>query len=137
MPVKSVLVIAVFVALFLGACNTPEKLLCRTWKPSDIDFDETKLYYDRGMKNDIIAQLKDTMLFTFNKDHTYSLRLPDRTEQGTWRFSARHDTLFTNYEHGGSSSKINSLTKEFLNAESVDANGISMKFILVPVNSAP
>lgn len=136
MAVKSALLFALVFMLFLGACNTPEKLLCRTWKATDIDFDETKLYYDKGMKDEIVTQLKDTMLFTFSKDHTYWLRLPDRTEQGTWRFSAKHDTLFTNYEHGGSASKINSLTKEFLNAESHDANGMSMKFILVPVNTA-
>lgn len=137
MRLRVVSVLAVVLVVFFGACNTPEKLLSRTWKASDIDFDETKLYYDLTMKRQLVSELKDTMLFVFNKDHTYKLQLPDRVELGTWRFNAGKDTLFTNNENGGAASKINSLTKEFLNIESVDRNGMHMKFILVPVNSKP
>lgn len=117
----------------IASCNTPEKLLCRSWRPSYVDFDETKLYYDPAMKADIVAQLKDTLLFVFNKDHTYSVRMPDRLERGTWRFSAKHDTIYTNNENSGAYSKVNSLTKEFLNVETHDKNGMEMKFILKPV----
>ena len=119
--------------MLLWSCNTPEKLLCKSWQPTFVDFNEAQLYYDQGMKADIIAQLKDTLLFTFNKDHTYSVRMPDRIERGTWRFSANHDTLFTNNENSGAYSKVNSLTKEFLNVETFDKNGLEMKFILKPV----
>jgi hypothetical protein len=128
---------AVIVTALLTSCNTPEKLLCRSWRPTFIDFDEAKLNYDRSMKEEIVAQLKDTVLLTFNKDHTYRLRLPDRTESGNWRFSAKHDTIYTNYEHSGAASKVNSLTKEFLNLESLDKNGMEMKFIFKPVNFKP
>lgn len=121
------------VLLCMASCNTPEKLLCRSWRPTYVDFDEAKLYYDPAIKADIVAQLKDTLLFVFNKDHTYSVRMPDRVERGTWRFSAKHDTIFTNNENSGAYSKVNSLTKEFLNVETHDKNGMEMKFILKPV----
>lgn len=121
----------------IASCNTPEKFLCRTWQPTFVDFDETKLYYDPAMKTEIVAQLKDTLLFVFNKDHTYSVRMPDRTERGTWRFSPKCDTIYTNYENSGAFSKVNSLTKEFLNVETFDKNGMEMKFILKPVTAKP
>ena len=115
--------------LGLVACNTPEKMLCRSWHAQDVDFDETKLYYDRDLKGKIIQQLKDSMEVTFNKDHTYRLKLPDRYEVGTWRFNATKDTLFTNAEHSGAASKINSLNKQFLNVETMDKNDMYMKLI--------
>ncbi len=132
---RNTYLLSILLLLTFGSCNTPEKLLCRTWHPIDIDFDETKLYYDRSMKGEIIQQLKDTMLLTFNKDHTYRLQLPDRAERGTWRFNAAKDTLYTNYENGGGMTKINSLTKEFLNVETHDKNEMGMKFIFQPKKS--
>lgn len=123
----------IIVFSLLPSCNAPEKLLCRTWQPTFVDFDETQLSYDPSMKADIVTQLKDTLRFTFNKDHTYSVRMSGRTERGTWRFSAKHDTLYTNNENSGAYSKVNSLTKEFLNVETFDKNGMEMKFILKPV----
>jgi hypothetical protein len=137
MSSKTFLLLGIAAVFGIASCNTPEKLLCRTWQPTFVDFDETKLYYDPGMKADIVAQLKDTLLFVFNKDHTYSVRMPDRMERGTWRFSPKYDTIYTNYENSGAFSKVNSLTKEFLNVETYDKNGMEMKFILKPVTVKP
>lgn len=132
---RSTYLFSFILLLMLASCSTPEKLLCRTWRPTDIDFDETQLSYDPSMKGEIIQQLKDTLVLTFHKDHTYRLQLPDRAERGTWRFNDTNDTLYTNNENSGGLTKINSLTKEFLNVESHDKNGMDMKFIFQPVKT--
>lgn len=122
------------IALFsLAACNTPEKLLCRSWRLSDVDFDAATVNLTAEEKPLMVQQLRDSCLFTFNKDNSYLLKLPQNTETGEWRFSSKHDTLFTANEHTGAVSKINVLNKMTLDIDVYSRDGMHMKFILAPL----
>ena len=118
--------------LFLSSCNTPEKLLCRTWRLVDAEFDESSFNLTAEQKPKMIQQLRDSCVFTFNKKHTYQLKLPQNNETGVWNFSAHHDTLFTQNDHTGAYSKINVLSKIAFDIDIHARDGSNMKFILTP-----
>lgn len=100
---------------------------------ADVDFDAATVNITAEEKPLMVQQLRDSCLFTFNKDHTYMLKLPQNMETGEWRFSKKHDTLFTANEHTGAISKINLLTKEALDIDVHSRDGLHMKFLLSPV----
>ena len=118
--------------VFCSSCNTPEKLLCRTWRLVDAEFDEYAFNLTAEQKPTMIKQLRDSCVFTFNKNHTYQLKLTQNTETGTWNFNAHHDTLYTQNEHTGAACKINVLSKIAFDADIFARDGSRMKFILAP-----
>ena len=127
------LAIVLLFVMFVSSCNSSEKLLCRTWRLVDIEFDESSVNISKEQKPDMIKLLKDSCLFTFNKDHSYISKLPQKFENGTWRFSKKCDTLFTQNDHTGSSSKINVLSAIALDMDIHSKDGVNMKFVLAPV----
>jgi hypothetical protein len=122
-----------FLVLF-GGCNTPEKLLCRSWRLVDVEFDESTVNLSKEEKPLLIQQLRDSCLFTFNKNHTYSLKLPQRMEYGSWSFNKDHDTLYAQNDHTGTASKINVLSKIALDVDAYSRDGTHAKYVLAPVN---
>ena len=121
--------------LFAVSCKTHEKLLCRTWKLVDADFDEASANLTKIEKPLMIQQLRDSCLFIFNKDHTYSMKLPQRIETGKWSFSKNYDTLYSQNDHTGAASKINVLSKIALDVDVYGRDGTRMKFSLAPVET--
>ena len=120
-------------AMFVSSCNSSEKLLCRSWRLVDAEFDEASVNVSKEQKPLMIKQLKDSCLFTFNKDHSYITKLPQRIEKGTWSFNKKCDTLFTQNDHTGSSSKINVLSTVALDMDIHSKDGVNLKFVLAPV----
>lgn len=119
--------------LSVSSCNTQEKLLCRTWKLVDVEFDEATVNITKEQKPKMIQQLRDSCLFVFSKDHSYSLKLPQQIETGVWNFSKQRDTLYTQNDHTGSAAKINVLSKIALDVDAYARDGTHMKFVLAPV----
>lgn len=117
-----------------AGCNTPEKLLCRQpWKIVDADFD-VKQIADPAQKPIIIQQMKDSMQFTFyKKDHVYSLRMSQHTEKGKWKYDKASNSIITQSEHSGARSVVKSLTRDFLNVEINDKNGMKMTLLCAPI----
>lgn len=130
---KQVLVALVLITLVFQACNTPEKLLVRQWKLVDVEFNEKEYNITLAEKPEMVKQLRDSCLFVFYKDHTYSFKLPQRTEVGTWEFSRGKDTIFTKTEHGGAASKVNVLSKIALDVNSHAGNASMIHYVLAPV----
>lgn len=125
-------VLAVLLLLLIAGCNTPKKILCRTWKLTDVEFDEKAVDLTAEQKPLLIQQLKDSCLFVFNKDHTYRLKLPQNNEAGTWSFSKKKDTIFTQNNHVGAINKINVLSKTLLDVNTYSKDGVNSRFILAP-----
>ena len=130
---KRVMAVLALVTLVLQACNTPEKLLVRQWKLIDVEFNEKEYNITLADKPEMVKQLRDSCLFVFYKDHTYSFKLPQRTEVGTWEFSRSKDTIFTKTEHGGAASKVNVLSKIALDVDSYAGNASKIHYVLAPV----
>lgn len=120
----------------VAACNTPEQLLCRQpWKVVDADFD-VKQIADPYQKPVIIQQMKDSMQFTFiKKDHVYSVKMSQHTETGKWKYDKATNSIITQTEHSGARSTIKSLTRDFLNVEVNDQNGMHMTLLCQPVTA--
>jgi hypothetical protein len=125
--------IFVLMVLFAAGCHTQEKLLCRTWKLVDAEFDEATVNLTKKEKPLMIQQLRDSCLFVFNKDHTYMLKLPQRIEKGVWNFSKHGETLYTQNDHTGTMSKINVLSEIALDVDAYSRDGTHTKFVLAPV----
>ncbi|HLP21878.1 MAG TPA: hypothetical protein VK174_16305 [Chitinophagales bacterium] len=128
-------VFAIALVVFVASCNTPEKLLCRSWRLVDVEFNEHDVNLSTADKPEMVKQLRDSCLFVFNKDHTYSMKLPQRTETGVWNFSSKKDTIYSQTEHSGTASKINVLSKIALDVESYSKDGVKMRFVLAPVEN--
>ncbi len=125
--------VGIFFFMFLSGCNTPEKLLCRNWRLVDVEFNENEYQLTLEQKPQMIQQLRDSCLFVFNKNHTYSFKLPQRIETGVWELSRKKDTIYTRMEHGGSASKINVLSKIALDVDSYTGNAGKIHYVLAPV----
>lgn len=125
--------VGIFFFMFLSGCNTPEKLLCRNWRLVDVEFNENEYQLTLEQKPQMIQQLRDSCLFVFNKNHTYSFKLPQRIETGIWELSRKKDTIYTRMEHGGSASKINVLSKIALDVDSYTGNAGKIHYVLAPV----
>lgn len=124
-----------FLLVLLTGCNTPEKLLCRNWRLVDVEFNENEYQLTAEQKPQMIQQLRDSCLFVFNKNHTYSFKLPQRIETGVWEFSRKKDTIYTRMEHGGSTSKINVLSKIALDVDSYTGNAGKIHYVLAPLET--
>jgi hypothetical protein len=130
MKLKTVFV-AALAALLLSACNTTEKLLCRSWKVADVSFDpQNTLNLTPEKKAMMINQLKDTTVISIRKDKTYTFRLPEKTISGTWKLEDK--TIVTTTDMTVSKSLIKRLDKAALIIESND-NNIPITYILTPV----
>jgi len=123
----------ILILLIVSGCNSPKKLLCRQWRLVDAEFDETSVNLTKEQKPLMIKQLRDSCLFTFYKDHSYTSKLPQQTETGRWNFSRKCDTLYTQNDHTGAFSKINVLSKIALDLDVQSKDGVKMKFVLAPV----
>lgn len=130
MKLKTVFV-AVFAVLLLSACNTTEKLLCRSWKVADVTFDpQNTLNLTPEKKAIMINQLKDTTVISIRRDKTYTFRLPEKTISGTWKLE--DNTIVTTTDMTVSKSVIRKLDKTTLIIESGD-NNIPMTYTLTAI----
>lgn len=127
--------VGIFFFMFLSGCNTPEKLLCRNWRLVDVEFNENEYQLTLEQKPQMIQQLRDSCLFVFNKNHTYSFKLLQRIETGVWEFSRKKDTIYTRMEHGGSAAKVNVLSKIALDVDSYTGNASKVHYMLAPVET--
>lgn len=120
----------------MAACNTPEKMLCRKWTLTDVDFNEKELGYTAEQKPEMVKQMRDSCLFNFKKDHTYSARLIAGTDTGRWRFSKNGDTLYTQTGLVSSFSKINTLNKNTLDIMAYPGNSSPIKLVLTSADGS-
>ena len=70
------LMFAFLLMLSITSCNSSEKLLCRNWRLVDVQLDEATINLTKEQKPKMLQQLRDSCRFTFNKDHTYNIKLP-------------------------------------------------------------
>ncbi len=127
--------LAAVLILLVASCNTTEKLLCRTWRVVDVDFDEASVDVSKLDKPQLVQQFKDSCVFSLSKEHTYSIKLPQRTETGVWSLSKSKDTIFSQNEHAGTVSKINVLSDIALDIDAYSSDGVRMKFVFAPVTT--
>ena len=127
------LMFAFLLMLLIGSCNSSEKLLCHSWRLVDVQLDEATVNLTKEQKPKMLQQLRDSCRFTFNKDHTYNIKLPQKNEVGVWSFSKNHDTIYSQNDHTGSFSKINVLSETTLDIDVRSRDGSHYKFILTPV----
>ena len=77
-----------FSLLSLAACNSPEKLICRTWKIEKADFDEAHSSLSADQRKSVSEQLTHSTLFTFKKDSAYVVLTKEGETAGKWKFTA-------------------------------------------------
>ena len=119
--------------LCLASCNTPEKMLCRTWRVIDVDFDAQAMNVSLQDKPLIVRNLKDSTMIVFRTNHTYTATFPQKHEQGLWNFNAHKDSLYTRNSDAGAACKINVLSKIALDLDINGSDGSKFKFVMAPV----
>ncbi|MDB5282267.1 MAG: hypothetical protein JWO06_1342, partial [Bacteroidota bacterium] len=75
------------VGLFLlSSSNSPEKLICKTWKVEKITFDEKPGLFTAEQRQGIADQLIKNATFSFQKNGTYTVTTNDINTSGSWFF---------------------------------------------------
>jgi hypothetical protein len=118
--------------LLLAACNSTEKLICRTWKVTDISFNTTLGDFDVKMQKQIRKQLMTDVTFTFKRDSAYILHKQDSVYRGKWWLWADKKTFTTYNELAAGNSDIVSITKKQMVFKVTDPAGKVMTFTCVP-----
>lgn len=129
---KLLLIVMACIATTIS-CNTPKKMLCRTWDVVQMDFDASRLSLAAGMKERLIKQYEDSARFAFTKEGIYTVIVPEMRDTGTWELSKKGDSLYAKAPLYGMVAKIKALTKDSLNLDSKTTEGISINFVCKPV----
>lgn len=127
------LVIAVMLLLTAIGCNSPKKMLCRSWDVVYIDFDAKQLGITPQMKGVMVKQYEDSANFTFDRKGNYYLQVPEARDTGTWALNRKADSLYANAGTYKFTSKILSLTKDTLSLDSKTNDGVNIKFVCRPI----
>lgn len=130
---KSLLFTTAILLLSTIGCNTPKKMLCRTWDVVYMDFDAKQLSLADGMKGQLVKQYQDSTFFTFEKNGKLYLQVPEARDTGTWALSRKADSLYANATNYTFTSKVLALTKDSLSLDSKTRDGVKVKFICTPL----
>jgi hypothetical protein len=117
--------------ILLAGCNPTEKLLIRTWKLQDVDFNVADFNLTPAEKPLMVQQMRDSCLFDFKKDHTYSARLTGITDTGTWKLNKAGDSIYTKVGLRLTAAKIKVLNENRFEVDVPSGNN-AIKFVLVP-----
>lgn len=128
----TLLAITIFMLTTIG-CNTPKKMLCRTWDVVYMNFDARQMDLAPGMKGILIKQYEDSASFTFAKDGSYYLQVPEARDTGTWALSRKADSLYASARTYKFASKILLLTKDTLSIDTKTNDGLSISFVCKPL----
>lgn len=130
---KTILLAIAMLLLMAIGCNTPKKMLCRTWDVVYMDFDAKQLSLAEGMKGQLVKQYQDSTFFTFEKNGKLYLQVPEARDTGTWALSRKADSLYANATNYTFTSKVLKLTADSLSLDSKTRDGINVKFVCTPL----
>lgn len=130
---KNILLAAALLLLTTIGCNTPKKMLCRTWDVVYMDFDAKQVGITPQMKGIMVKQYEDSANFTFIKDGSYYLQVPEARDTGTWTLSRKADSLYADAGTYKFVSKIARLNKDTLSLDTKTSDGLHIKFMCKPV----
>ena len=126
----SILALALLTAI---GCNSPKKMLCRTWDVVYVDFDTKQMTIPPQMKGVLIKQYEDSAQFTFEKNGAYYLQVPEARDTGTWALSRKADSLYANAKTYQLTSKILKLNKDTLSLDARNNDGLRISFVCKPL----
>lgn len=128
----TLLILALALLTAIG-CNSPKKMLCRTWDVVHIDFDAKQLGITPQMKGVMVKQYEDSANFTFDKKGNYYLQVPEARDTGTWVLSHKADSLYANARTYKFTSKILKLNSDTLSLDTKTNDGVRISFLCRPL----